>query len=114
MRPLIKPKSFQPQSDVARKFWESVDKAANSELHEDKEVFHLSQKEAAKCRYEIVDQDNRLAECTVHRDVFSHGVKLFPPHLYDIRKGILYFKKNGEWIKWIPVVKENVSRIEGA
>lgn len=112
MRPLRSAKRFVPQSQPAREFWDAVEKAKAGEDHVEQEVFHLTQKESAKCRYEIIDQNNRLAECTVHRDTFSHGHKLFPPHLWDIRKGILYRKVNGEWTKWVPIVKENVTRFE--
>lgn len=114
LRPLNNGRKFEPQSEFSRKFWDSVEKAKNSETHEDQEVFHLTQKEAAKCRFEIIDQNNRLAECTVHQGTFSHGVRLFPPHLWDIRDGIVYHKVNGEWVKWSPIVKENVSRLQDA
>lgn len=115
MRPMTNPRQNpQPQSEVGRAFWEAMRKKQDASYEEwkDKEVFNLSQKEAQRCRFEIVDQNHRMAECTVHRDNFSHGIKMFPPHLWDIKAGIAYHKVNGQWERWIPQIKENVQRLD--
>lgn len=115
MRPLIKSeKKSEPQSDAAKSFWEAEEKAKRIEIHEEQEVFHLTQKEAERCRYEIINQNLRLAECTVHRDMFSNGIRLFPPHLWGLKHGIVYKKVNDEWVKWTPKIRENTKRFEDA
>jgi hypothetical protein len=50
-----------------------------------------------------------MAECVVHRSNFSHGIKLFPPHLYDLKDGIVYARdiEKGEWVRWFPNFVEN-------
>ena len=78
----------------------------------EKVVFSLSEQEVDKCRYEIVDQTRRMAECKIHRDNFSHGVRLHPPHLYNIIDGIVFFKDDGKWVKWKPNFKARVKDIE--
>lgn len=92
--------------------WETAKKNEAIENFAESEVFHLIQKEAEKCRFTLIDQSERMAECTVHRGNFSHGVKLFPPHLWNIIEGQVFYKQNGEWCRWLPTVKENKTRLD--
>ena len=106
MRPLIKVPIKKPE-DFAKKFWDQAEKAKSVEKIQEEQIFHLSEKEAQKCRYEIIDNTQRMAECTVHG---YHGVRMHPPHLWDLKNGIVYQKVNNEWIKWFPNIKENLGR----
>lgn len=110
IRPMHNPK--KPQPDFAKQVWDAAAKNDAIEKIEEQEVFHLSQAEANKCRYEMVNNTERMAECIVHTKGFTHGVRLHPPHLWDLRDGIVYQKVNGEWVRWSPVVKENKERFQ--
>lgn len=110
MRPLNKPK--KTNEDFAKQVWQSAEAKHEVEKVEEEEVFHLSQKEANKCRFVMVNNTTRMAECTVHTQSFTHGVRLHPPHLWNIIEGIVYQKVNGEWVRWSPIVKENIKRFE--
>ena len=99
--------------DYAKKIWADAERRKEVERIQENEVFHLSPKEAKKCRYEIINQSERMAECTVHTGGFSHGVRMFPPHLYDLRNGKVYFRQSqkSEWIEWSANVSENKQRL---
>lgn len=109
MRPLIKPKSESPLAQA----WKVAEKMGTIETSREQISFRLTQAEAIKCRYEIIDQTTRMAECKVHRDNFSHGIKLHPPHLYKIEDGIVFCRKDlqSEWIRWFPDFVENKKRL---
>src|SRR3990167_9379969 len=82
-------------------FW----KGRKVERFEEITIFSLSPAELDKCRYEIINQSQRMAECTVHREGGSHGIKLHPPHLYDLRDDVVYYMDKGRWIRWKPDLK---------
>lgn len=111
MRPLNRQKPHS-DADFAKGVWERAAAANKIETVEETQVFHLTQKEAKKCRYVMVNMDQRMAECTVHTDGFTHGVRMHPPHLYDLRDGIVYYRENigAEWQRWYPNMKENAAR----
>lgn len=113
MRPLNNPKK-RPNQDFAKQVWDAAAKNDAIERIEEQEVFHLSQKEANKCRFEMVDNTQRIAECTVHTQNFTHGVRLHPPHLWRLEDGIVYhrYSMQGEWVRWSPVIKENQTRFQ--
>lgn len=75
-------------------------------------VFKLDENEVEKCRYMITDPQRGTAECYVHRYRATHGVTLFPKHLWDLRKGVLYFKKDrdSEWERYKPDFEKNIQR----
>ena len=108
MRPLHN--NSPKESEHSKAFWEAVEKAKRVDYSEEKEVFHLTKKEAENCRYTITDQTMRLAMCTVHTVGFTHGLTLHPPHLWDIKDGILYKKVGETWVRFIPDVEENKKR----
>lgn len=99
--------------DYAKQLWASAERRKEIEYIQENQVFHLSPKEAKRCRYEIINQSTRMAECTVHTGDFSHGVRMFPPHLFDLRKGKVYFRQSqkSEWIEWSANIEENKLRI---
>ena len=84
----------------------------NVKHFEEQEVFRLSQIEAKKCQYEYVNKNLRLAECTVHRKNFSHGIRLFPPHLWNLVDGVVYYKKENKWERWYPNLSANKKRLK--
>lgn len=95
------------------KIWRDLVKSGKKIKRNDEVIkFKLSDKEVEKCRYEVIDKNLRLAECTVHRGECSHGVKLWPIHLWEIKEGLVYQKVNGEWILWKPNFKNNLKRFE--
>jgi len=109
IRPLVKTKKEAPLAQA----WAVAAKMGKVETNKEELVFRLTEAEAKKCRYEIVDQNLRMAECVVHRDNFAHGIKLFPPHLYDLRDGIVFAKdvKEDKWVRWFPNFMENKKRL---
>lgn len=114
MRPLINQNQIkkQKQSGEAQKFWEVAERAGRIEKYEEQTVFHLTAAEAEKCRFEITNQSQRMAECVVHTKHFSHGIRLHPPHLYKLEDGLVYFKHEDKWIRWTPNVEANKKRLE--
>lgn len=100
--------------DYGKRLWDQAERNKTIEYVPEKEVFHLSPKEAKKCRYEIINQTERMAECTVHKSNFSHGVRLHPPHLWDLREGKVFMKKGGGWVEWSATVQENKDRTIGS
>lgn len=95
----------------ADRFWSEAKRKGLVENYQEQISFKLSKEEAEKCRYEITDMSMRMAECTVHRENFSHGIRLHPPHLYKIERGIVYFKGPKQWERWYPNFKQNASRL---
>lgn len=84
---------------------DNVWKWKDTEKFTEKTVFSLTEREVDRCRYEIINMTQRMAECYIHRDNFSHGIKLHPPHLYDLRDGVVYFRQGKGWEKWRPNLK---------
>lgn len=109
MRPLIQPKKESPLAEA----WAVAGKMGKIETSKEEVVFRLSKEESVKCRYQIIDQNTRMAECTVHQKNFSHGIRLHPPHLYKIEDGIVFYRKdiNSEWERWFPNFSENKNRL---
>lgn len=75
------------------------------------DVFSLGNIDYGECRFEIINMSMRLCECVVHKAKgFSHGFRLHPPHLWDIREGGKLFKKlDGVWVRFLP---EPADRLE--
>lgn len=105
------PSKFTP-AQISENFWQDQKKRNRIQYSNEEKIFHLSHEEAQKCRYEIIDMTMRMAECATHRDRISHGVRLHPPHLWDIRDGVVYQKVNGEWVMWTADVKKNIDRFD--
>jgi hypothetical protein len=89
--------------------WEELKKVGRVKNITEEEVFHLTKEEFEKCRFKIVNQNYRLAECVVHTNKFSHGFRLHPPHMWDIRDGIIYKRVGKKFVKFVPSFKENVN-----
>lgn len=105
----LKPKpKFDPE-----KIWNDARRAGHK-IHksEEKIELQLNDEECEKCRYKIVNQSMRLAECTVHNGNVGHGVRLWPIHLWEIRDGRILQKVNGEWKLWKPNFKNNITRFD--
>ncbi len=98
-------------SPEAKQMWDAAKRGGGIEYTDEQQVFKLTPKEAEKCRFEITDNTQRLAECTVHHGAFSHGVRLHPPHLYDLRDGKVYFKEGDKWVRWVANVEKNKERL---
>jgi len=94
--------------------WEDAKKNNLIERVEERIVFSLTQKEAENCRFKMINQNTRLVECTVHRSEFSHGYRMFPIHLWDLKEGLLYKKIGSKWIRWLPNFANNVKLIKEA
>jgi len=75
-----------------------------------KEIFHISDTEFSKCRFKIIDHSTGDAECITHNG--THGIRLFPKHLWDIKDGIVYHRDDSksQWITWNPSAKDNLTR----
>ena len=113
MRLLKNLKNKKPQ-DFAARLWDQAERNNQIEKLPEQEVFHISEKEAKKCRFNIINMDLRMAECSVHSGDFSHGVKLHPPHLWNIDKeGKVFYRQNmkSKWLRWLPAVKANKERL---
>ena len=93
-------------------FWDDVKRRKTIKYVKEKTVLHLTEKEFSKCRFRITNQNWRMVECTVHTDQFSHGFRLFPPHLWDLKDGIIYKKVRGKFIVWKPKFSRNVKLLE--
>lgn len=109
--PIVEEKAPTNAADIRRNFWEHAKQHNKVENYEEREVFKLTQEEADKCRYVMGNKNLRMAECIVHREGFSHGIRLHPPHLYNLKDGIVYYKKDGKWVRWQPKIIENLSRL---
>lgn len=94
--------------------WEDAKKRGIIEKIEEQVVFTFTHEEFEKCRFRMKDQNLRMVECTVHRSKFTHGYRLHPPHLWDIKEGKLYKKSEGKWVRWIPNFSNNLDLISEA
>ena len=90
-------------------YWEG---SKNIEKFTEEVIFQLTQEECEKCRYTLVDNDYGMAECYIHRGKFTHGVRLFPKYLYDIKDDIVYCRddQKSPWRKWKPNISLNKKR----
>lgn len=77
-------KKDQSSTEIASKLWEVAKARKKVETVEEQELLSLTDKEFKKCTFRIVNQSERLAECQFHTKGMRHGVRLFPPHLYNI------------------------------
>lgn len=114
MRPLIDPKynkKTEEPSVESKAMWDAAKRGNGIEYADEQIIFSLSDKEAEKCRFEITNMNQRLAECIVHRGDFSHGVRLHPPHLYDLKNGKIFFKHEGKWVRWVANIAKNKERL---
>ena len=94
--------------------WGDAKKRGSIRTYNEENVFNFSQEEFEKCRFKISNQNLRMAECTVHTKRFAHGFRLHPPHLWDIRDGVLYQKLKGKFVKWVPNFSTNLTRLDQA
>lgn len=92
----------------SKAFWARQKNAKRVKSWEEDVKIRLTKEECKKCRYECVEQSTRMYECTVHKGDFSHGLRMHPPHLYDLRDGIVYYK--GE--RWFPDFAANRERLK--
>ncbi|MEM4270799.1 MAG: hypothetical protein QXO70_01745 [Candidatus Pacearchaeota archaeon] len=58
----------------------------------------LTKEEAKKCRFVCIDQSLRLFSCKTHDG--RHGLRLHPPHLYEIKDGVIYKKLDNKLKVW--------------
>lgn len=112
MRPIKS--AINRNNPLVKDTWGRAESLNQVEKVEETQLFHLTQKEADKCRYVMTNMDLRMAECTVHTDAFTHGVRMHPPHLWDLRDGIIYYRENikAPWVKWSPLIQNNTKRFK--
>lgn len=94
--------------------WDDANRRKAIRTYTEEPVFDFTQEEFNKCRFEMVNQNLRMVECTIHSGRFSHGYRIHPPHLWDIRKGILYKKVKRKFVKWVPNFSTNLTRLDQA
>lgn len=99
--------------DVRKLFWYNANKDGIVTNSEEEEVFRLTQEEADKCRFTKPDNNYRMCYCTIHEKKIAHGVRLFPPHLWDWKDGEIFHREsmNSEWKKWTANIKMNATRL---
>lgn len=62
-------------------------------------------------RFRIANNTERMVECTNHPQNISFGYRLHPPHLWDLRNGVLYRKdETGKFVIWKPYLEQNLVR----
>lgn len=97
-------------------FWDSfVDTKTGEKLYETREEespFKLPPEEWDALRFRISNKTLRLAECYNHPQGLSFGIRLHPPHLWDIREGIVYKKVKKQWVRYRPDFDDNAKRVE--
>lgn len=98
------------QTQNEQKDWK---KQKGVESYEEESILKLDDAELEKCRYMIVDPQRGIAECYYHRKKLSHGVVLFPKHLFNLKAGRLFYKKDreSEWQPFKPNLLENVKKL---
>lgn len=117
IRQIKKSRISTPEEKFSEQLWLEAKRKKAVESVETQVIMKLTQKEANKCRYVIIDMNYRMAECYIHRDKFSHGVKMFPPHLWDLHAdGTVWHRasQKDKWKQWSANVKENVQRLPKA
>lgn len=93
--------------------WDWAKRNKAIEQSQEAPVFQLTQEEFEKCSFSLPDKNTRIIECQVHTKGFSHGYRLFPPNLWDLRGGIIYKRnENGKFEKWYPNFKNNIKLVE--
>lgn len=112
MRPIKS--AINRNNPLIKDTWGRAESLGQVDKVEETQLFHLTQKEADKCRYVMTNMDLRMAECTVHTDAFTHGVRMHPPHLWDLRDGIIYYRESikAPWVKWSPLIQNNTKRFK--
>lgn len=100
----------QSQKQNEERDWK---KQKGVESYEEESILKLDDAELDRCRYMITDPQLGQAECYIHRRRLSHGVTLFPKHLFDLRAGRLFYKKDkdSEWQPFKPNLLENVKKL---
>lgn len=98
---------------VAKDFWSGAKKSKDIEYKESEEqVFgSVTQEQFEDLRFRISNQSLRLAECINHPDGLSFGFRLHPPHLWKIENGKLFKRIKDEWVRFIPNLEDNISRL---
>lgn len=67
-----------------------------------KELLNLTYEEKKKCRFYCVNHSLRLFECSVHKEEkkLSHGLRLFPIHLWVVKDSVPYRKVDNDLVVW--------------
>jgi len=47
----------------------------------------------------------------VHTNKFSHGFRLHPPHMWDIRDGIIYKRVGKKFVKFVPSFNKKLDKL---
>jgi hypothetical protein len=64
-------------------------------------LLELSREEKKRCVFECVNQNYRLFECVVHKnEKASHGLRLHPPHLWEVKDGVPYKRVGDDLVVW--------------
>lgn len=105
-----------PTKIGSEKFWDSlrdpVTRKSIVETYEEdpNDVFRMPTEEWEKLRFRISNKTLRLVECYNHPKGVVFGFRLHPPHLWNLREGVLYKKVGGKWVRFQPRFEENLER----
>lgn len=97
-------------------FWNSLrDPSTGESLVETRpesvdDVFKMPVEDWLNLRFRISNMTMRLVECYNHPKGVAFGFRMHPPHLWNLKDGILYKKVNGQWVRFIPTFEENLER----
>ena len=97
-----------------KKIWDDLtnkDGSVNYERITEGDVFKMSREDWDKLRFRISNMTLRLVECYNHPQGKVFGLRLHPPHLWDLRDGVLYKKTPEGWVKYFPNFDENLERL---
>ncbi len=106
---MLRPFENKKKEGANQELWKGAERDKTIERTEEVSLFKLTREEFEKCRFSLPDKNTREVECQVHTKGFSHGYRLHPPHLWDLREQIIYRKNNkGEFERWYPEFKSNL------
>lgn len=63
-----------------------------------KDILNLTKEEAKKCRFICIDPSFRLFACKTHNQ--KHGLRLHPPHKFEIKNGVVYKRLDKKLKVW--------------
>lgn len=111
----MKDHSEPNQPANSEKFWNSLRNEKGESIVETYEqdpnsVFRMPIEDWDKLRFRISNKTLRLVECYNHPQGTVFGFRLHPPHLWDLRDGVLYKKHEGKFVKFVPNFEENLTR----
>ena len=79
----------------------------NTDLNQQKnkiKPLKLTKDDLKKCRFVCIDQNLRLFECQTHKtEEFAHGLRLHPPHLWQVIDGVPYKVVDNKKVIWYDV-----------